>query len=98
MKDHERDTIRKTILSTIKKSYVIGRCPRCRKILRDKLHGAHVHWTDIRKRILGATYPFASDSSFRHQLRYLLEKGYIERVTRGVYQITARGEKYLEIL
>ena len=29
---------------------------------------------------------------------YLLANGYVERVSRGVYKITPKGEKLLEIL
>ena len=30
--------------------------------------------------------------------RYLLENGYVERVSRGVYKITQKGQKLLDIL
>ena len=78
MKDHERDMMRKIILSMVKKG--------------------HIHWTDLKKRVLGSCYPFATDSTFNHQLRYLLDKGFIERVERGIYRISPQGEKYLNIL
>jgi len=29
---------------------------------------------------------------------YLLPNGYVERVSRGIYEITEKGEKLLEIL
>lgn len=69
-----------------------------RKIILIMIKKGHVHWTDLKKMVLGSCYPFATDSTFIHQIRYLLEKGYIERVTRGVYRITPQGEKYLDIL
>jgi len=78
MKDYERDTMRKIILSLVKKG--------------------PIHWTDLKKKILGSCYPFATDSTFAAEMRYLLRSGHIERVERGTYSITDKGKKYLEIL
>ena len=78
MKDYERDTMRKIILSLVKKG--------------------PIHWTDLKKKILGSCHPFATDSTFAAQMRYLLRNGHIERVERGTYRITDKGKKYLEIL
>jgi len=78
MKDYERDTMRKIVLS------MINRGP--------------IHWTDLKKMILGSCHPFATDSTFAAQMRYLLRKGHIERVERGTYSITDKGKMYLEIL
>jgi len=42
---------------------------------------------------------FATSNTFRKQFYgYLLPNGYVERVSRGVYKITEKGEKLLEIL
>ncbi|KPV62805.1 MAG: hypothetical protein AOA66_1204 [Candidatus Bathyarchaeota archaeon BA2] len=39
-----------------------------------------------------------SNTVRRQFYRYLLPNGYVERVGRGVYEITVKGEKFLEIL
>ena len=42
---------------------------------------------------------FASSNSIKKQLfRYLFPQGYIKRTNPGKYQLTQKGEKYLEIL
>ena len=42
---------------------------------------------------------FATSNTFRKQFfAYLLPNGYVERVSRGIYKITEKGEKLLEIL
>ena len=42
---------------------------------------------------------FATSNTFRKQFYdYLLPNGYVERVSRGIYKITPKGEKLLEIL
>jgi len=41
---------------------------------------------------------FCDAHQIDNRLRYLLKKGYIERVSRGIYQITENGEKYMEII
>lgn len=69
-----------------------------RKIILNILKNGNIHWTDLKKRVLGSRYPYATDSTFANQMRYLLEKGYIHRVTRGIYSVTPQGDKYLEVL
>ena len=59
----------------------------------------HVHYTDIEKKVVATCLRFATSNTVRKQFyRYLLENGYVERVSRGVYKITQKGEKLLEIL
>jgi len=42
---------------------------------------------------------FATSNTVRKQFyHYLLPNGYVERVNRGIYKITSKGEKLLEIL
>jgi len=42
---------------------------------------------------------FATSNTFRKQFYdYLLPNGYIERVSRGIYKITEKGEKLFNIL
>ena len=69
-----------------------------RKIILSMVKRGHIHWTDLKKKVLGTCHPFTTDTPFAHQMRYLLQKGYIERVSRGIYRVTEKGEKYLEIL
>jgi len=79
MKDHERDTLRKTILELIKKG--------------------HVHYTDIEKQAVATCLRFSTSNTVRKQFyHYLLPNGYVERISRGMYKITQKGQMLLEIL
>jgi len=69
-----------------------------RKIILNMINRGPIHWTDLKKMILGSCHSFATDSTFAAQIRYLLRSGHIERVERGIYRITDKGKKYLEIL
>jgi len=68
------------------------------KIILKTLKKGRVHWTDMEKKVLATCHPSATRTRFDNRLRYLLKKGYIERVSRGIYQITESGEKYMEII
>ena len=68
----------------------------CKAIL-EMINKGHVHWSDLHKKVLGSCRPFATHATFVSQLRYLLQKGFIKRESRGVYQITDAGKKYLGI-
>ena len=68
-----------------------------RIILRMLKRGC-VRWTDLEKKVLATCYPSATRTRFDNRLRYLLKKGYVERVSRGIYRITESGEKYMEII
>jgi predicted transcriptional regulator len=58
-----------------------------------------VHYTDIEKKAVATCLRFATSNTVRRQFfRYLLPNGYVERVGRGVYRITRKGEKLFEIL
>jgi predicted transcriptional regulator len=58
-----------------------------------------VHYTDIEKKVVATCMPFATSNTFKAQFYdYLLASGYVERVSRGVYTITEKGKKLLEIL
>jgi len=57
-----------------------------------------VHYTDLDKKVCATCHSFATTNTFKSQLRYLLSNGYIERITRGIYQITPKGKKYLVLL
>lgn len=73
-----------------------------RKIILTMLSKGRIGWTDLKKKVLGSCYPWATDSSFAHQMRYLLRVGYVNKVgkrgTRAPYQITERGKLQLSLL
>ena len=59
----------------------------------------HVHYTDLEKKAVATCLSFATSNTIRKQFyHYLLLNGYVERVSRGLYKITEKGEKLLEIL
>jgi hypothetical protein len=59
-----------------------------RKIILEMVDKGHV----------GLCHPFATDTTFAAQMRYLLDVGMIRRESRGIYRITEKGEQYLEIM
>jgi len=68
------------------------------KTILEMLSRGHVHWADLEKKVLATCQPFVTSPRFDRRLRYLLKKGYVERVSRGVYRITEKGKKYMEII
>jgi len=68
------------------------------RIILETLKKGCVRWTDLEKKVLATCHPSATRTRFDNRLRYLLKKGYVERVRRGTYQITENGEKYMEII
>ena len=68
------------------------------QIILKTLEKGSVRWTDLEKKVLATCHPSATRTRFDNRLRYLLKKGYVERVSRGIYQITENGEKYMEII
>jgi len=69
-----------------------------RRTILEMLSKGHVHYTDLEKKVTATCYFFATTNTFKRQLRYLLDNAYVERVERGVYQITPRGQDYLVLL
>ena len=70
-----------------------------RKCILEQIKGGHVHYTDIEKKAVATCIRFATSNTIRKQFyQYLLPNGYVERVSRGVYKITEKGERLLEIL
>ena len=57
-----------------------------------------MHYTRLKKRVNASGYRFATTNTFKSQLQYLLNNKHIKRVSRGVYQITSKGQKYLDLL
>ena len=70
-----------------------------RKTILQFIKKGYVHYTDIEKKTVATCLRFATSNTFRKQFYgYLLPNGYVERVSRGIYKITQKGEKLLEIL
>jgi len=70
-----------------------------RRTILELVKKGHVHYTDIEKKACATCLRFATTNTVRKQFyHYLLVSGYVERIRRGVYRITPRGEKLLEIL
>jgi len=57
-----------------------------------------VHYTELEKKVNASGHSFATTNTFKSQLQYLLRNGYIDRIARGVYKMTPRGERYLYLL
>ena len=68
-----------------------------RTILHLLINGS-LHYTDMQKKVCATFYPFATINTFKPQFKYLLDNRFIYRISRGVYQITNKGENYLLIL
>ena len=62
------------------------------------LKRGHVRWTVLEKKVFTTCHSLATRTRFDNRLRYLLKKKYIERVSRGVYRITEKGIKYMDVI
>ena len=69
-----------------------------RKSILELLTKGTVHYTDLDKKVCGSCHSFATTNTFKSQFHYLLRNGYIDRIARGVYKMTPRGERYLSLL
>ena len=69
-----------------------------RKSILELLAKSDSHYTDLEKKICIICCQFATSNTFKTQLRYLLENDYINRISRGIYRITAKGKNYLNLL
>ena len=65
------------------------------KVILTALKRGDVRWTVLEKKVLTTCHSLATRTRFDNRLRYLLKKEYIERVSRGIYRITEKGEKYM---
>jgi len=53
----------------------------------------------LKKKAVATCLRFATSNTIRKQFyHYLLPNGYVERLRRGVYRLTQKGEKLLEVL
>ncbi|MFZ7138002.1 MAG: hypothetical protein ACOWW1_06250 [archaeon] len=66
-----------------------------RKTILKLLEKSNMNYTRLEKRVNASGYRFATTNTFKAQLQYLLNNKHIKRVSRGVYQITSKGQKYL---
>ena len=69
-----------------------------RRTILELLAKDSVHYTDLEKKVNASGHSFATTNTFKSQLHYLLSNNYIERIARGVYKMTPRGERYLSLL
>jgi predicted transcriptional regulator len=70
-----------------------------RKNILEVIKKGHLHYTDIEKKAVSTCLRFATSNTVKKQFyHYLLPNGYVERTARGIYRITSKGEKLLEIL
>ncbi len=69
-----------------------------RKILLELLSNGIVRYTSMEKEFNASGLSFATTNTFKSQLHYLLSNSFVNRTTRGIYQITSKGEKYLTLL
>ena len=68
---------------------------RIAKIILEKLRDGSMRWTPLMKVVVKE-----SPSQWKAQviLKWLLEKGYVIRQERGVYQITENGRELLKTI
>jgi DNA-binding PadR family transcriptional regulator len=69
-----------------------------RKSILELFAKIDLHYTDLEKKIYIICCKFATSNTFKTQLRYLLENDYINRISRGIYHITAKGKNYFNLL
>jgi DNA-binding PadR family transcriptional regulator len=69
-----------------------------RRTILELLEKGSKHYTELDKKVCASCHQFATTNTFRSQFNYLLNNECIERIARGVYQITSRGKKYLNLL
>ena len=69
-----------------------------RRTILELLEKGSLHYTELDKKVCASCHQFATTNTFRSQFNYLLNNECIERIARGVYQITPRGKQYLNLL
>ncbi len=69
-----------------------------REILKVIQEG-HNRWTNIEKRSCSLGFDFATTNTVKRQFYgYLLQFGYVERIKRGKYALTNKGNRLLALL
>jgi len=70
-----------------------------RKTILELVQKGLVHYTDIEKKACATCLSFATSNTVQKQFYgYLVAHGYVQRISRGVYTITPKGERLLAIL
>lgn len=70
-----------------------------RRTILQLIKKGHMHYTDIEKKTVSTGLRFATSNTVKRQFyHYLLTNRFVERISRGIYRITQKGEKLLEIL
>lgn len=69
-----------------------------RRTILELLVKGSIHYTELDKKVCISCHPFATTNTFKTQFKYLLNNNYIIRIRRGIYKITPKGEKYLNLL
>jgi len=69
-----------------------------RRTILELLSKGNMHYTELEKKVCATCYPLSTSNTFKSQLRYLLDNNHINRITRGIYQITTKGKNYLILL
>lgn len=67
---------------------------RLTSIILKTLTKGPMNWTPLIKLILKGSTPWKAQST----LEWFVRKGYIERPERGIYIITEKGRRFLEII
>jgi len=68
------------------------------KVILAALKNGYIRWTVLEKKVLTTCHSLATRTRFDNRLRCLVKKEYIERVSRGIYRITKKGEKYMQVI
>jgi len=67
---------------------------RTARTILEVLARGPMRWTPLTKLVLRSSTPWKAQAT----LEWLLREGYVERPSRGVYEITDKGLKFLEAL
>jgi predicted transcriptional regulator len=69
-----------------------------RRTILEMLERGNVNYTILEKKVCSICYPFITINTFKPQLQYLVENKFVNRISRGVYQVTNKGLNYLDLL
>jgi predicted transcriptional regulator len=69
-----------------------------RSTILELLANGKIHYTNLEKKVCALGHSFATTNTFKSQFQYLLQTGHAQRISRGIYKITPKGEKYLALL
>lgn len=70
-----------------------------RKTILELISKGYTHFTEIEKRACASCFSFATSNTVKRQFYgYLLQQGYITRISRGIYALTDKGKSLLALL